>query len=333
MKPQLKLTISLAVMYMGFLAHFTFHEALSPKRGNAKGVIFNNPSFLLFTVNLFNTLFALLVILIRKIPFSKNPYQYLKGVIPQQLSSLCANYAVKYIDYPTFSVLKAAKPVSVMICSILFFGVKIERKRLIVVTLITIGLIIFGYSGSFGGSSFRGVLFAFCSLFMDAIYVPIVDKLKKTSGGPYMTMFFSFFWSLLIFSVISFKNIYEGFLFVQEHPELLKNLIMYGTTGAIAQIALFTALEVTNGLVISIATTTRKFFQILVSAAKFHHNLKPTQWIGVVIVFSALGIEIFLKGKKKPQNIQNNQNTEDDENNTKKEENNYLKTEETEKDK
>lgn len=303
MNKALKLGIAVGIMYTCFIVHFTFHESLLPKK-NATEENFHFPNALLFILDICNTLAALVVILIQGIKLPKNVLPFLAISIPQQVGLACSNYAMNYVDYPTFSVLKAAKPITVMLCQLFLFRKKISTQRILVVVILSVGLAIFGINGNFGKSSGFGIALAFGSLVCDAVYVPMVDKLKVGSGGAFVTMLYSYMWSTIIIFILRFKEIFEAFSWIAAHQDIITRLLAYGLTGSLAHIALFAAIGMSDGLIVSIATTTRKFFTIVLSSVIFRHKLRPLQWIGVVVIFFALGIEIAGKKGKKPEKPQ-----------------------------
>ncbi|OHT06698.1 Solute carrier family 35 member B1 [Tritrichomonas foetus] len=293
----IKLILAIASMYICFLIHFTIQESLLPQ-GEFNDNFFHFPSALLFWVNLFNMIAASIVTKFKKLHLPSSPYPYLWISIPQQIGLAASNYAVKYVDYPTLSLLKSAKPMSVMICSIFIFRTPITKERVLVVIVLSIGLAIFGFKRKFTGSTFSGLFLAFVSLLSDAIYVPMVDRLKANEGGPFITMKYSYSWSLLFISIVSFYEIFHSFIWLSLHPLFIPKILAFGFTGCLAHVSLFTAVGMCDGIVISIATTTRKFFSILLSSILFHHHLTSLQWVGVFIVFFALGMEIFFKNRE-----------------------------------
>jgi len=218
-------------------------------------------------------------------------------VIPQQLGLLFSTRAAALVSYPTLQLLKLAKPISVMLCQLVLFRRRIDARRVVVVFLPCTSLGIFGLNRRIGSSSRLGVLYA---LFCDALYVPIVDQLKA-SGGPSVTMAFVFMWSTMLVGVLRFAELAEAFAWVAEHPEVMTKLALYGATGGIAGVALFAAIGLSDGLVVAIATTTRKFFTILTSAVIIKHNLRPMRWVGVV--FAALAVELLFKARRAPVSL------------------------------
>ncbi len=59
------------------------------------------------------------------------------------------------------------------------------------------------------------------------------------------------------------------------------------------QVFIFTTITNFGPLTCSIFTTTRKFFTILGSVIFFGNSLLTRQWIGVVLVFMGLGLDIY----------------------------------------
>lgn len=58
---------------------------------------------------------------------------------------------------------------------------------------------------------------------------------------------------------------------------------------------MITPLQNFGSLVLTVTTTTRKFFTILASVVWFGHELSLTKWIAVALVFAGLSIEIISK--------------------------------------
>lgn len=294
-----KLIIAIGIMYAGFLVHFMLQEELLPKKG-AGANDFHWPNALLFFYNVCSFLGGFIAMLITKVKAPKNVLPFAKVSIPQQIGMICSSYATKYVNYPTMQLMKSAKPVAVMLCQLLIFRKKVETKRILVVIILCLGLSIFGLSkkGDSGESSYMGIVLVCGALFCDAIYVPIVDTLKS-QGSSFVVMCFSFMWSSVIIGIIRYKEIYEAALWFMGHQDMLIKLGLYCATGSIAAVALYAAIGLSDGLVVSIATTTRKFFTIIISAIYNKHNFSTQQWAGVGVVFVALGIEILFKSGKK----------------------------------
>ena len=282
------------LIYVFFLVHFTLHEWVLPQ-GMGSRNSFHFPGALLLWVDVFNAVMAYHVVKYRKLPRPRSPFPYLLVALPQQIGLVASNYAARYVDYPTLSLFKSAKPLVVMLCSVFLFRVHITVKKCLVVVVITFGLVVFAFNGHASKSSLSGLLLVLVSLFSDAIYVPMVDKLKVNEGGPYVVMLYSYAWSSAFVYVFRFREVFESIVFLVENPNFIWRLFLFALTGSLAHMALFTAIDMCDGIVIAIITTTRKFFSILLSCILFRHRLSSTQWLGVIIVFTGLGMEIWFK--------------------------------------
>ena len=68
--------------------------------------------------------------------------------------------------------------------------------------------------------------------------------------------------------------------------------------GSAGQIAIFETLERFGSLTLVSITVTRKLFTMLLSIMVYKHQLRSLQWIGVVIVFVGLFIEMRAKQRQ-----------------------------------
>lgn len=299
-----KFIIALTTMYAGFLVHFWLDEKILDK--NNEPSPFPYRQALPFFCNVFNMICALVILLTRRTKFATNPLPYLGVSIPMYISVFASTLAKKYMDYASLNVLKSAKPIAVMIISIIIYKKKIPMKRIFSVIGLCFGLIIFGMksngaSKSGSESHLTGYAFVALALFAEGFYAPFIDRLNKKTNNPYITMIYVQFWSAVIATIANCKEISAAILFINENRAFVKQILMLVSTGAIAQVALYTVVGLSDGLVLSIATTTRKFITILLSAIIFHHNFTPLQWVGVGIVFAALGFDILSKKKPAPK--------------------------------
>ena len=132
----------------------------------------------------------------------------------------------------------------------------------------------------------------------------------------------------------------EAMGFIQRHPTVILNILVFGAASAIGQVShmilvnchdcdvlyrenyrgvkfmhtcthtractqyfIFTTITNFGPLTCSIFTTTRKFFTILASVIIFGNALVSRQWAGVLLVFLGLGLDIFFgRGKAQSKN-------------------------------
>ena len=91
----------------------------------------------------------------------------------------------------------------------------------------------------------------------------------------------------------------EGFNFLVGHPALIGQLLLFGLVSGLGQLFIFHTVTSFGALPLSIATSSRKFFTILLSSILFGHSLNGAQWLAVGAVFAGLGLDIAKKAFNK----------------------------------
>ena len=76
---------------------------------------------------------------------------------------------------------------------------------------------------------------------------------------------------------------------------MLMDIFLFSVCFAAGQFFIYALLAERGGLVVSMVTTTRKFFTILLSVMVFNPGLlDERQWLGVFMVFSGLAVDLAL---------------------------------------
>jgi solute carrier family 35 (UDP-galactose transporter), member B1 len=81
--------------------------------------------------------------------------------------------------------------------------------------------------------------------------------------------------------------------------ELFSNCMIWGLAGSIGQIFIFLTISLFDCYLLTIITTTRKFFSVVYSNFRFGHNFDETQWLGASIVMICTFVELFSKKASK----------------------------------
>lgn len=84
---------------------------------------------------------------------------------------------------------------------------------------------------------------------------------------------------------------------VYHSKELFFGVVMIALTGVIGQVFVFFTVSLFNCYILTIITTTRKLFSVVLSNQQFHHNFTPVQWSGAGIVLLCTVIELFINKK------------------------------------
>lgn len=91
---------------------------------------------------------------------------------------------------------------------------------------------------------------------------------------------------------------YDAIRFCKQHPEAAWDIFLYCLCGAVGQNFIFLTISRFGSLTNTTITTTRKFVSIVVSSLLSGNPLSEKQWGSVVMVFTGLSYQIYLKWKK-----------------------------------
>ncbi|KAK2983151.1 hypothetical protein RJ640_007827 [Escallonia rubra] len=91
---------------------------------------------------------------------------------------------------------------------------------------------------------------------------------------------------------------FEAVQFCKQHPEAAWDIFLYCLCGAVGQNFIFLTISRFGSLTNTTITTTRKFVSIVVSSLLSGNPLSTRQWGSVVMVFTGLSYQIYLKWKK-----------------------------------
>uniref|UniRef100_A0A6P7F4C8 Solute carrier family 35 member B1 homolog n=1 Tax=Diabrotica virgifera virgifera TaxID=50390 RepID=A0A6P7F4C8_DIAVI len=217
------------------------------------------------------------------------------------LAMICSNMALQWVPYPTQVIGKSAKPIPVMILGVLIGNKSYTVKKYIFVFMIVFGIVLFMLKDkvkaqSEEASTGMGELLIVLSLILDGLIGAIQDRIRAESKPTGIQMMqVANAWSTLFLAVAivisgEYLKFYE---FAGRHPSVVYNLLMLGITSAVGQLFLYSMVSEFGPLVVSVVTTTRKFFTVLASVLLFGNPISSRQWIGAVIVFSALFLDAF----------------------------------------
>ncbi|KAH7437382.1 hypothetical protein KP509_05G068600 [Ceratopteris richardii] len=90
----------------------------------------------------------------------------------------------------------------------------------------------------------------------------------------------------------------EAVTFCKEHPDAAWEIVIFCLCGAVGQNFIFLTISKFGSLATTTITTTRKFMSILVSSVWSGSPLSAQQWMGVIMVFGGLSVQIYLKWQR-----------------------------------
>jgi UDP-galactose transporter B1 len=220
--------------------------------------------------------------------------------VAQSVASATALAALDYVDFPTQTLGKCAKPISILATGLFFFsgkGGNYSLKKAATAILVCVGIAVFflgkpGAASAGGSVSVIGIALILVSLVCDGLVGGFQGSLKSRGGNlsPYQLMLFVNFWSVLLIlgALVANGQLLPAVSFVLQHPRALLLVIGLNVSMAFGQLFIYMLLTEFDPLVCSLTTTTRKFFSILASVVIYGSPVSTWQWVGIGLVFAGL---------------------------------------------
>ena len=123
---------------------------------------------------------------------------------------------------------------------------------------------------------------------------------SKYQTNSYLMMYELNKWAVVIlFPFILFGEGFAVVQFVLKNPEVIFMILAFSFTSAIGQNFIFLTISNFGPLSLSLITTLRKFFTVLGSILVFGHVLTNYQKLSVVVVFTGILLDTWVKSSKK----------------------------------
>lgn len=234
-----------------------------------------------------------IAIIVRKQPDDKVPQNYyLIAGFFCAAASTTASYALKYISYPAQVIVKAAKPIPVMILGVLIGRKSYSPQKYFFVLMIVVGVGVFSYSDK---ESSKGTVFGHCliafSLLCDGLLGGVEDRMRSIAKPTTLNFIFNInkYVSVILIAVLAVDG--EGRALIEfaiRHPIVLLHISGVILIASFGQVFVAAMLTEFGPLPLSLVTTTRKFFTAFISVIIFGNNLSLRQWICTGVIFAAL---------------------------------------------
>jgi solute carrier family 35 (UDP-galactose transporter), member B1 len=204
----------------------------------------------------------------------------------------------------------------------MILGVLLGRKtytlrKVILVLFIVIGVAMFIFKDKYeekdGESPLIGNSLIAASLLFDGLLGATEDRMRSiVKPTAFNFMHYLNLWStgFHILGVVVFGEGPKLIDFTTRHPEIIKYFIIAVLVGCFGQIFISSMVSNFGALPLSITTTTRKFFSVLISVIIFQNVLSIRQWCAAAIIFGALFIDAIMNKKMSnavEPNIPNNE--------------------------
>lgn len=126
---------------------------------------------------------------------------------------------------------------------------------------------------------------------------------RHPGGSALHMMAWMNFWGGLFYLPLLFGVSNAGadlLAFCARYPQAGYDIILFCLCGAVGQLFIFYTIKRFGALVNTIITTTRKFFNILLSVVWNGNPLLLQQWAAVLMVFAGLLVSSYYKSRRKP---------------------------------
>ncbi|KAJ5067612.1 solute carrier family 35 member b1 [Anaeramoeba ignava] len=280
-------------IYFFFMAFGMFHEELLSTKYSEKE--FNLILFLNFVFDFVNSIIGFFGdwIISRKIKRIKAPryippYKILVLSIMSLTTDFLGQKGSLLTNYPTQVLMKASKPLTILFVGQLIFKRKYSIRN----------SKFHSTTQSIDSKYFLGLIFLVVDLIIDGFFGSYQDKLKKQYEKP--SLFYQMKWIngwkgliLGIFLLLN-KNIFQGINFCLTNRHLGFLIIACALSMAFGQVFIFFAVNNFDALTVSIITTTRKFFTIVLSFFVFKHSFNSNQFLGIFLVFGFLLFDLIM---------------------------------------
>jgi len=187
-----------------------------------------------------------------------------------------------------------------------FLGKRYSTMVYISVMLLCGGVSMFmlGGDASKGGGrsdTMFGMVILAISLVFDGLTGALEDKALDIMGwshgqGTFDLMYFINLWSIPV-SIVGMVLAQDYTVFDADTLQM-KNMLALGMAGSIGQVFIFYTISNFGALVCAMLTTIRKVFTITFSVIMFGHILSVMQFMGVVVAFGGLGLNVRERAKQ-----------------------------------
>merc|ERR1712071_414843 len=199
---------------------------------------------------------------------------YASSALTYLLAMVCSNLALQWVGYPTQVVGKSCKPIPVMILGVLIGGKSYPMIKYLFILTIVLGVGMFMYKDNVASKT---------------------DSEESSIGFGEILLLLSLTMDGFTGEIFTFVG------FVQRHPHVVWDILTFSIASALGQLFIYRMVAEYSALHCTLTTTTRKFFTVMASVLYFGNQLTPRQWIGSVLVFTGLTLDIFFGKKGAPK--------------------------------
>lgn len=313
-------------IYLSFITWAILQERISTTPYGADGKVFDGSLVINTIQSLFAAAVGFLYVKYKQKPNERDEALHDPKVwkqitivaLSQSISSPFSYASLKYVNYITLLLAKSCKLLPLMAIHLLFYRRTYPLYKYAVVGTITAGVILFTYckapssgkasaASTASAPSFIGLGLLGINLLLDGVTNSTQDHIFHTNKkitGPHMMFGLNTMSTILtaLYLISPFTNqLSTSIAFIQAHPKVLNDILLFALCGGLGQVFIFHTLERYGAIILVTVTVTRKMMSMLLSVVWFNHKLTAGQWLGVFSVFGGIGFEAYLKYREKKQ--------------------------------
>lgn len=211
-------------------------------------------------------------------------------------SMALSNEALLYVPYAFQVLVKSCKLIPVLVGRVVVLRARYGLLKYACVGLMTAGLLVFylssptGAGGVVAAGAWGAGLLA-VGLVCDGLTGPLQEQLRGLSLGNFEHMLAVNVWAAGLLLPVAAYTGAPSVAYLAAHPSLVGTLALFSLCSGLGQCFVFYTIREFDSLTLATVTMARKFVTILGSVAVHGSVLSLWQWVGVLVVFFALGLE------------------------------------------
>jgi UDP-galactose transporter B1 len=240
-----------------------------------------------------------------------------KVALASALASPIGYFSLKFVSFPMMILSKSSKHVPVMFIGKFWYNKKYELYRYVSVGMICGGIFLFSLGKSPAAATkaaqnptddpslfslFIGLALILLNLSLDGITSNEQDQVfHQYSVSSFQMMRNTNLWQsfylggYLLLELIfrgSNSQLIQSITMLTSSWWLLFDVLTFCFCACLGQVLLFRVIREFGSLVWITVSVTRQLFTVLFSVFLFNHNIQVLQWIGILSVFSGLGLDL-----------------------------------------
>ncbi|CAH0380734.1 unnamed protein product [Bemisia tabaci] len=274
----------------GLLQELTIKGTYGPEKEEFESMI-----VLVFVQCMVSYIFAKVSMVVK--PNGEDPTRtvfYVCAGLAYSGATVCSFMSLQWLSYPAQVIAKSAKPVPIMVLSVLFGKKTYPWRQYFFVSVVVAGIIMFTYKDSKKTVYGWGELFLIASLCLDGLLGAVEERMRSESETKSRYMMASTNkWSTVFLGIAMCltMEVVDFYDFVNRHPRIIWQIAVLSIANAVGQFFVFATISEFGPLLCVVITTSRKFFTILGSVFIFGNSLSLRQWIATAVVFVGLALD------------------------------------------